>query len=206
MRGRLARAIALLALVCVAGTASACTSLGGGPAAQLDPSLAPTGDDVFLVSAGNTYGWTASYAPGFVLTDGYTIVSVAKGPIAIVSVRLLATGATADVLGVRIRRLHGDNPVQPYNEEDGYPTKDPVGWSGSEPADGAVLTGPLPGDPDPTAYYELLIGYRVQISGTYSRSGVVISYEYRGRIRTVTIPSMVDFCTPKKATCDHASS
>jgi hypothetical protein len=150
------------------------------------PESAP--DRVFVPPLG-PYGWAHTFEPGATLTDGGPILEITTGPIRIISITIRASGAKVTVLGIYIRSLR---PAVPFTGALGFPPDDTTQWRGAEPAVGAILDGPGPGEVH--ADFELLIGYRMPASGIYRSDGVVISYEYRGRRATINHPSQVVLC------------
>jgi hypothetical protein len=144
---------------------------------------------IFVAPLG-PYGDADNYPANSTFTDGNTILEITKGPVRILSVEFQDSGSKPAVLGIWIRPL--SPTIIPYDSANGYPPTAPSAWQGAIKADGATLNGPI-GD-QPHADFELLIGYRMAASGRYSRSAVIIRYQYAGRTATLIHPSWLDLC------------
>src|SRR5262249_47678277 len=79
------------------------------------------------------YGWHGSVAPNSSITDGSTILEIARGPVRILSVTPKQSGAIADILGIDIRVLD-HTTMEPFLMTPGFPAQKPADWAGAEGA------------------------------------------------------------------------
>ncbi|MEU5548532.1 hypothetical protein ABZ738_02055 [Micromonospora sp. NPDC047793] len=161
------------------------------------------GDDVFAQTS--SYGWGGSFAVGYRLTDGVTIVRIDKGPVTIKSIEPVMHGGSTRLLGAQVRLLTASR---------GSPVVDSEGWppthrdlDGAEDAAGFVI--PDPGAVDPvdhphgTVHIEILLGYEFVGEGRAVRRGVNVKYETGGRQRKVFLGSYMAVCAPAAVPCQH---
>ncbi len=164
----------------------------------------PAGAELVL-GDGTNYGWAAAKEVGSRFTDGLNLVTVsssATGPLRLVSARPLQEGAGLRVLGVLARvvpdMLPAGSSAGWFQDEPNFPPSS-AHAAGGVSIDGLVVRVP---QPDEKLWIEIQIGYEVSETGTFTRQGVELTYEYAGETRRAVIPSHLKICAPASVACD----
>ncbi len=131
-----------------------------------------------------------------IFTDGFdTFEALANDDVTIQSIRSVGDTPGVEVLGVLVSGPLGENgTVQSF---DSFPPTNGLDGELRE-AEGALI-------PAGSGYYQILIGYRTDISDLSVRSGIEVTYRIGDRTYTRTLPAGIVMCPPaaESAACDR---
>lgn len=164
---------------------------------------AAAGDELD-VTVGGSYEWGGSRDVGEVFSSmtPIGITAAAEGPIRIVEVNPVNhQGDAVTYLGALVRvNIHpGDtDPEGLVTIPTGYPPEGHQLERFRTPSELEVR----PPQPGQSVSLHVVLGYVAVREGTFSREGVEIIYEYRGRRHRVVEPNRIFICVPRVPRCD----
>ena len=142
---------------------------------------------------GAKYGWSAAMPVGSRFTDGLNFMTVAEGPLTIISITpLMDAGPALKVVGTMARIVP---KIGWFDSAKGFP---PIGAEYAGGVEGLQVKAPAKGQ---TVDVEIMIGFEVVAPGRSSKHGVRVRYSYRGTTREWIMPSHLTLCAPAKVKC-----